>query len=360
VSRSFRFWAIALLLFLIFLYLFQGILLPFVAGLAAAYFLDPVTDRLEKVSRSRTVATVLAMFGFYVAICAFFLLFWPLLESQITAFAERLPGYLEEIRETVVPYLTGVFAELSPETVGKVKAAAGAEAGKVLTWLGGLAEHVWSGGLVLFNLLSLAIITPIVTFYLLRDWDKIVRQVDGWFPRAHAKTIREQFHEIDRTLAGFVRGQAMVCLLLAIFYGVGLTLAGLDFGLIVGIATGLISFVPYFGMLIGFAIGITLALLQFADWLPVGVVASVFLLGQVIEGNFLTPKLVGDRVGLHPVWIIFALMAGGALAGFLGVLLAVPVAAVLGVLARFAIRRYQASAYYLETAESASENKEKT
>lgn len=350
MTGSLRFWGLAILFLVALLYLFRDILLPFVVGLGAAYFLDPVADRLESLLRSRALATALAMLAFYAAIFAFFLLFWPVLESQAVAFAERVPGYLQAVRESLLPYLTGLFADLSPETVGKVKAAAGAEAGKLLAWIGTLAEGIWSGGLALFNLISLALITPIVIFYLLRDWDKIIGRVDGWLPKAGAAVIREQLGEIDRTLAGFVRGQAMVCLLLGAFYGIGLTLAGLDFGLVVGLATGVISFVPYFGMLIGFAIGVTLAILQFSDWLPVAMVAGVFLFGQVLEGNFLTPKLVGERVGLHPVWVIFALMAGGALAGFLGVVLAVPVAAILGVLARFAIGRYQASTYYLGTA----------
>ena len=349
MTASLRFWGVALLLFVALLYLFRDILLPFVVGLGAAYFLDPVADRLEALLRSRALAAVLAMLAFYAAVFAFFLLFWPVLESQITALGERAPDYLEKGREFLQPYLMGLFPDLSLEAVGAVKAAAGVEAGKVLAWAGTLVGHVWSGGLAFFNLVSLALITPIVLFYLLRDWDKIVRRVDGWLPKAQAPTIRAQLCEIDRTLAGFVRGQATVCLLLGAFYGIGLALVGLDFGLVIGIATGLLSFIPYFGMAIGFVVGVTLAILQFPDWLPVAIVAGVFLLGQALEGNFLTPKLVGERIGLHPVWVIFALLAGGALAGFLGVLLAVPIAAVLGVMARFAIGRYQESAYYLGT-----------
>ncbi len=346
MERSLRFWGIGLLLFVGLLYLFRDILLPFIVGLAAAYFLDPMTDRLERVLRSRTLATVFAMAAFYLALLAFFLLFWPVLADQVTAFAERAPGYLQEIRERLVPALTDLLAGLSPELVAEIKAAAGAETGQALAWMGQIAEGLWSGGLAVFNLVSLVLLTPIVIFYLLRDWDKLINRVNDWLPRAHAGVIREQLCEIDRTLSGFVRGQAIVCLLLAVFYGVGLALAGLDFGLLVGIGTGLISFIPYFGMLIGFAVGIALALLQFSDWLPVAIVAGIFLLGQGIEGNFLTPRLVGERIGLHPVWIIFALLAGGAVAGFLGVLLAIPIAAILGVMARFGIRRYLASAYY--------------
>ncbi len=347
MTRSLRFWGIAALLFVVFLYLFRDILLPFVVGLGVAYFLDPIADRLQAVARSRTLAAILAMLGFYLLIFLFLLLFWPVLENQITAFAERVPDYLREVRETLVPYVTQLFAGFSPEIVGKIEAAAGAEAGKMLGWVGGIAERILSGGLALFNLISLLLITPIVIFYLLRDWDKIVRRVDGWLPKAQAEVIRGQLREIDHTLAGFVRGQAMVCVLLGLLYGIGLTLAGLDFGLVIGFGTGLISFIPYFGMLIGFVVGMTLALLQFSDWLPVAIVAGVFLAGQVIEGNFVTPKLVGERVGLHPVWVIFALFAGATVGGFLGLLLAVPIAAVIGVMGRFGVQRYLASDYHL-------------
>ena len=190
------------------------------------------------------------------------------------------------------------------------------------------------------------VITPIVTFYLLRDWDLLVARIDGWLPRRHVDVIREQMRLIDRSLSGFVRGQLMVCLMLGVFYAIGLTVVGLDFGLVIGLATGLVSFVPYFGMLAGFVVGIGVAVAQFGSWVPVALVAAVFVIGQFVEGNFVTPRVVGNRIGLHPVWLIFALLAGGALFGFTGLLLAVPVAAVLGVLVRFSLERYLAGAAY--------------
>jgi predicted PurR-regulated permease PerM len=192
----------------------------------------------------------------------------------------------------------------------------------------------------------MAVITPVVTFYLLRDWDKLVAKLDQWLPRDSAETIRAQVALVDETLAAFARGQAIVCLLLGVFYGIGLTLVGLEYGLIIGLVTGLISFVPYFGMLTGMVVGVGLAFVQFDSLMPVVMVLAVFGVGQVIEGNVVTPKLVGDRIGLHPVWMIFALMAGGALFGFMGILLAVPVAATIGVLSRFALSRYLAGPLY--------------
>ena len=185
-----------------------------------------------------------------------------------------------------------------------------------------------------------------VAFYLLRDWDLIVTKIDIWLPRNHAPIIRKQINEIDRILAAFVRGQMTVCIILGLFYGISLSLIGLDFGFLVGFMTGLLAFIPYFGMLLGLVVGLGIAIFQFTDWLPVLGVAAVFLVGQVLEGNFITPKLVGDRVGLHPVWIIFALLAGGTLFGFVGILVAVPVAAATGVLIRFALAQYMGSALY--------------
>lgn len=341
MTKSLRFWGITSLLFVAFLYLFRDILLPFVLGLGVAYFLSPIADRLQTLVRSRALAAILATLGLYLFIFLFFLLFWPVLENQIAAFIERVPGYLREVREILIPYATNLLAGLAPFPE--------VEADKILGLAGSIAETILSGGIALFHLVSLLLVTPIVIFYLLRDWDKIVRCVDNWLPKAQAEVIRTQLREIDSTLAGFVRGQSVVCVLLGLFYGIGLTLAGLDFGLVIGIGTGLIAFIPYFGMLIGFAVGITLALLQFSDWLPIAIVAAVFFSGQVIEGSFVTPKLVGERVGLHPVWVIFALFAGGAVGGFLGVLLAVPIAAVIGVMGRFMVQCYLASDYHLAT-----------
>src|SRR5690606_34210818 len=196
------------------------------------------------------------------------------------------------------------------------------------------------------NLLALLFITPIVAFFLLRDWDDIVGRLDKWLPRPWAGVIREQAALIDETLAGFVRGQALVCLFLGTFYAVVLTVVGLDFGITIGLITGILSFIPYVGTTFGFVTSIAVAFAQFSEWLPILLVAGLFIAGQAIEGNFLTPKLVGDRVGLHPVWVIFALLAAGSLFGFVGVLLAIPVAAVIGVLARFVLGRYLTSRYY--------------
>ncbi len=345
-ERQLAYWFVGFAVFFVLIFLLRAVLLPFVLGMAIAYFLDPACDRLEKWGLSRVLAATALTVVFLIAVIALLMILAPLLQTQLLNLAARLPEYGDMLRSRIEEILALVQARLSPDDLERLRGAVSALAGDSVAWLGKLLSRLWSGGLALLNLLSLVVITPVVTFYLLRDWDRLVTKLDDWLPRNSAETIRGQLSLIDETLAAFARGQAIVCLLLAVFYGVGLSLIGLDFGLIVGLGTGLISFVPYFGMLTGFALGIGLAFAQFDGWVPIALVAGVFIVGQVIEGNVVTPKLVGDRVGLHPVWMIFALLAGGALFGFLGVLLAVPIAATIGVLARFGLARYQASALY--------------
>lgn len=346
-QRQNLYWLLAFAVFLVAVYLLRSILLPFVLGIAVAYFLDPVADWLERRRLSRTLAATLLTIVFLVGVGLFFALLVPLLQSQLFGFVGRIPAYAEMFRTVAEHALSMVQANLSEEAVARLREAAGGLASATVRWLGDAILGLWSGGLALVNLLSLAVITPIVTFYLLRDWDRIVSRIDLWLPRDHAGTIREQAKLVDETLAGFVRGQGLVCLGLGTFYAIALSLAGLEFGVIVGLGTGLISFVPYFGMLVGLCASVGLAFAQFDTWQPIAIVAAIFVIGQIVEGNFVTPKLVGDRVGLHPVWMIFALLAGGALFGFLGVLLAVPAAATIGVLVRFLLSRYTGSRLYL-------------
>jgi predicted PurR-regulated permease PerM len=209
------------------------------------------------------------------------------------------------------------------------------------------ARKLAQGGVAVINLLGLLFLTPVVTFYLLRDWEKVLAAIDGALPLEHADTIRRLAAESNRAIGGYVRGQALVCLALGTIYAAGLTLVGLQFGFVIGLIAGIISFIPFVGTFVGGTLAIGMALAQFPpDWMGVVKVAAIFVAGQAIEGNILSPKLVGDRVGLHPVWIMFALLAGGSMFGFVGVLVAVPVAAVIGVMVRHLLGRYRASAIY--------------
>jgi predicted PurR-regulated permease PerM len=340
------FWVAGLAVFAYVVHLLSSILLPFVAGMLTAYFLDPVADRLEARKIPRGIATALILLAFFLCGAGVITLLFPMLQRQIVDLAILLPGMVDAARQSIEPILREFLAGLPPDTMAEIKTSVGNIAGKVASWVTGMLASVWSGGVALFNMISLVVVTPVVAFYLLRDWDLITVKIDSWLPLGARPTIRDQLGEIDLTLAAFVRGQATVCLVLALVYGIGLSIVGLKSGLLVGLGAGLISFIPYLGAATGLTIGVGIALFQFDDFITIATVAGIFLFGQTLESYVLTPRLVGDKVGLHPVWIIFALMAGGALFGFTGILLAVPVAAVIGVLSRFAIKRYLDSPLY--------------
>ena len=327
--------------------LLSDILLPFVAGMAVAYLLNPLANRLERLGLSRALAAFAIMSAFFVAVIAVAIVLFPLLQSQILDLVNRIPTFVAKFRAWAEPLIQRAIAQLPAGTLEQVQSAAGGYAGDVLGWLRRALAGVWSGGMALLNLLSLLIITPIVAFYFLRDWPEIVRRLDALIPLDWVPVVREQARAIDDIIAAFVRGQALVCLLLGAMYATGLVLIGLEFGLLVGLTSGLLSFVPYVGTGLGFVAAVSIALVQFATWTPVFLVVGVFVVGQIIESYVLTPKLIGERVGLHPVWVIFALFAGAALFGFTGMLLAIPVAAAIGVIVRFAAARYRTSPFYL-------------
>ena len=295
----------------------------------------------------RVVATLLILGTTLLIVVVTLMLVAPLLADQVGKFAANLP-------KTFTTLVTR-FNEVAPQWFKDFLARSGTDvpasvtevAGKAAGWIGALLASILSGGLALLNLLSLLVITPIVAFYLLTDWDRLVARVDHWLPRQHVTTIRAIARDIDAAMAGFVRGQGAVCLFLGLFYAIGLTLAGLNFGVLIGLGAGLLSFIPFVGSLTGGLVSVGMALAQFwPDWLSVLIVAGIFVTGQFVEGNFLSPKLVGDRVGLHPVWLMFALFAFGYVFGFVGLLLAVPLAAATGVLSRFALDKYLASPLY--------------
>jgi len=346
-SRRALFWLAAAALFVAALYLFRHILFPFVLGMAIAYAFDPFADRLVRWGVPRGWASGAILVLVFAAGAAVIVLLFPLLQEQILRLAQAVPDFVAWVREHAAPVIERLRGELRPEDAAQLQSAAKSYAGEAVAWLGKLISGLWSGGLAVVNILSLLLVTPVVAFYLLRDWDDLVARIDSWLPRAQVPVIRDKAREIDRLISEYVRGVASVCLILAVFYGTCLTLIGLDYGLVIGIGAGLISFIPFVGAILGFAVAIALALFQFTEPLPVILVAATFAAGQLLESNFITPRLVGEKVGLHPVWVLFALFAGGVLFGFVGVLLAVPAAAAIGVLVRFAIERYLASPLYL-------------
>ena len=345
-TGNLRFWLIGLATTLALLWVLRGVMLPFVAGMAIAYFLDPLVRRFGRLGASRTVAALVIEAAFFLVLALAIVILAPLIEDQVVHFAQKLPVYAQALLRRAEPVWRTATAYLSAKDIERLGTAAGDYAGTVVGWLGHFFTELVSGSLVVVNVMMLVFVTPVVTFYLLRDWPSMTAKVDHWLPRRHAQVIRRQLRAIDDILAGFLRGQAMLCLVLGGFYGLGLSLVGLDLGLVVGFGAGLVSFIPYLGTVSGFVVGISLALAQSQDWTLAAMVAGVFLVGNLLEGNVLAPKLVGEKIGLHPVWVIFALLAGGAVFGFLGILLALPVAAVVGVLARFALARYMDSPIY--------------
>ena len=348
VSRETAFWLGGIALLVLLLWLLSGVLLPFVAGIALAYLLDPIADRLERLGLSRTLATSLILASFAAVVVIALLLIYPVLARQIAGLVRRLPELIDQARDRLLPYLNTLLDRFGGSGSEKVQAAATGQAEKAVEFAVGFLGGLITSGAAIIDALSLLVITPVVAFYMIRDWDRLVRLIDDWLPRRHYDVVREQLREIDRVLAGFVRGQLMVCAFLAAFYAIGLSLVGLEFGLVIGLLSGALSIIPYVGTLVGFLATAVIAVIQFWNepwWIAAAV--GIFGLGQFLEGNVISPKLVGDKVGLHPVWLMFALLAFGSLFGFVGVLLAVPAAAVIGVLVRFGLGRYRQSPLYL-------------
>jgi predicted PurR-regulated permease PerM len=332
---------------LVFLVLFDEVLLPFVVGLAVAYFLDPVADWLEGHKAPRWLAATLALGLFALLALVIAILAFPLIQSQVIAAGDALPKYTAKVQLLFADILSYASSTLEPEDIARMREAMGAQVGRAMTLAGTVLKRLFDGGMALVNVTTFVFVTPIVAFYLLRDWDRLIGWVDALIPRPHVVVVREQARQVDDTLAGFVRGQATVCVVLGLGYGLALSLAGLEFGFVIGILSGILAFIPYVGSIFGLFASVGLALLQFDDPVRIGIIAGIFIVGQVLEGNVLTPKLVGERVGLHPVWVIFSLFAGGAVLGFMGMLLALPVAASVGVLTRFAVAQYRQSPIYL-------------
>lgn len=348
-NNRWRFWLAGAALFVLVLWLLNDILLPFVVGAVVAYFFDPVVARLQRYGLSRTLATTaVTIMAALITIGAAFAIVPPVF-GQIEALVGKAPEYIVNAATRLQPMIEPLRAKLGLEPLSllDLQNEASKWAGQALALLGGMASSVAQRSAAVINLLALLFLTPVVTFYLLRDWPKVLAAIDNALPLDHAGTVRKLARDSNAAVAGYVRGQALVCVCLGTIYGAGMSLVGLQFGFVIGLVAGLISFIPFVGTLVGATMAIGMALAQFPpDWISVGKVAAVFLIGHLLEGNVLSPKLVGDRVGLHPVWIMFALLAGGSLFGFVGVLVAVPIAAVIGVIARHLLERYHASALY--------------
>ena len=343
-GRQLTFWLLTFLVLAAVLWLLHDILLPFVAGIALAYVLAPLAARVERLGVNRTVAALIVVSVLVVALIALMLLLVPLLLQQGASLISHIPGYFKRIKELIVdpnfPWLNWLGSAETGKTASDL-------VGQVATWLLSFSYSLWTGGKALVSFASVLIVMPVVTFYLIRDWHAMIDRVDSWIPVRQRETVRQLGREIDAAIGGFLRGQFGVCLVLGCYYAIGLMLVGLDFALLIGLIAGVITFVPYIGSMTGLMIAVSVAIAQFwPDWKRITLVVAIFLVGQFIEGNIVSPKFVGERVGLHPVWLIFAMFAFGYLFGFVGLLIAVPLGAAIAVLLRFGLRQYFASPLY--------------
>jgi predicted PurR-regulated permease PerM len=342
VREQVTYWGIAAAVFLVVLWYLGDVILPFVLGGAIAYLLDPLADRLERVGLSRAAATAIITVAAVLIFVLVALLVIPTLVRQTTELIQTAPVLVAQLRDFVVarfPDLVVPDSQLRQtfDQIGATIQSRGAE----------LLNTVVASVGSLLNVVLLFVIVPVVSVYLLLDWDRMIAEIDTLLPRDHAPVIRRLAREIDASMSGFLRGMGTVCLILGTYYAVALMLVGLNFGLVVGFVAGILTFIPYVGAIVGGVLAIGLALFQFwGDWLWIVAVAVIFQVGQLVEGNVLTPRLVGSSVGLHPVWLLFALSVFGSLFGFVGMLVAVPVAAALGVLARFVVQQYRGSRLY--------------
>lgn len=346
------FWGGAFALFITCLWIFNSILAPFVLGIAIAYLLDPV---MRKFSRQkglpRWVISLIILFLFFFFLILVLVTLGPMAFRQMEMLITQIPNYIQNLMDFITPYLTWIQDRVGDDYIAQLNENISQNAGKLMGVTGGIAAGIASGGVALVGFVSTLVLTPLVAYFMMNEWPRIVQWVESLYPRQNEDVIRGILKKIDTKVSGFIRGQITVAFLLGVIYALALTIAGLNYGFLIGIGAGLFSIIPLVGSTLGLIVSVGIAWFQTGDITYVGIIAAIFMAGQFIEGNFLTPKLVGDSVGLHPLWIMFALLAGGSLFGIVGMLLAVPVAAVIGVLAGFAIERYKESSFYQKAEE---------
>ncbi|MCK5384680.1 MAG: AI-2E family transporter [Alphaproteobacteria bacterium] len=360
-STHYIFWSIISVLLIGIVFLLKSMLLPFVAGIAVAYVLNPAVSKLGKLGIKRRDASLLILTGFLILLLTLISMFAPVLIKESGAFIKDMPVYINELIKLLTPFT---------KLVEKYTGGAGFES---VEWQGflidnsdmaatvakTLASKLAAGGQTLIDIISLLLFMPIVAYFMMKEWPAITSWVYDLIPHHAREDVTGLLKQVDEKLSGFIRGQVSVALVLALAYAIALILAGLKYGLMIGVMSGLLSIIPLVGSTLGLIVSVSVAWVQLGEWTFVLLIAGIFIGGQLIEGNILTPKLVGDSVGLHPLWIFFALLAGGSLLGILGMFLAVPVAAVIGVLLSFALKKYKQSAYYQGSSKKSESSQKK-
>jgi len=347
VARPLAFWIAVLAIVAVGLILLRDILTPFVAGMVLAYLLDPLANRLERLGMNRLVATLAIVGLFIVLVIAFFSLAAPIIVKELADFIDNFPRYVRQLADMASDPGRPWLRKLVGDGLRSADQAIGELTSLGADWAETFLRSAWSGGRALISILSLAVVTPIVACYLVYDWNRMIALVDSWVPPRRRDTVRALAREIDLTVSGFVRGQSMICLILGAFYAASLSLLGLRHGLLIGLVAGLIGFIPYLGSLTGLVVATCVAIAQFwPNWALIALVPAIFFVGQSLADYVLSPYLVAQRVHLSPVWLLFALFAFAYLFGFVGLLIAVPLGAAIGVLVRFAMKQYLASPFY--------------
>jgi predicted PurR-regulated permease PerM len=346
-TRPITFWIAMLAAIIAAVVLLREVLLPFVAGMVLAYLLDPLANRFERLGMNRLLATLTIIVAVVVTIVVLMILTVPIIVSELTLFIDNFPLYIRRLHALATDPSRPWLSRIIGEGLGQAERSLGELTTLASSWFGTFLRSIWSGGRALISVISLAVVTPIVACYLIYDWNRMIAAVDNWVPLARRETVRALAREVDDTIGGFVRGQSALCLILAVYYAAALSLIGLKHGLLIGFAAGLISFIPYVGSFSGLVVSTCVAIAQFwPSWTSILLVPAIFFIGQSLGDYVLSPYFVGRRVRLSPVWVMFALFAFGYLFGFVGLLIAVPLAAAIGVLMRFALRQYYASPLY--------------
>ncbi|WP_244523029.1 AI-2E family transporter [Devosia sp. YR412] len=341
-------WVGLLVALVLALWVFRAILLPFVVGAALAYLLNPLVNQLQRWRFNRAWATTVVLLSVITIVLGIFFMFVPLIGQQIIGLIQRLPGYVADLQDLFARWSPEINAWLGPERAAQLESTLNDMAGQVLVFIATIPGELVNIGITGATMIGVTVLTPVVAFYLLLDWEGMVRGIEGLLPQDHKGEINAILKDIDKSMAGVIRGQGGVLLIDAAFYATALSLIGLNFGLVIGLIAGLFSFVPFVGFAVGFGLSVGIALVQFwPNWWMVVLVAGIFLFWQFIEGNILYPKLVGSAISINPVWMMFALLALGAVFGFVGLLLAVPMAAIASVLVRYGVRKYKESTLYL-------------
>jgi predicted PurR-regulated permease PerM len=353
-ATKISFWAGFLVLFVLFVWVFNNVLTPFILGIAIAYLLNPVAVKFSRKQIPRWATALIILTLFFGSMALLFILVAPMAFRQAQMLIEQIPNYIQNVLDHLSPYLTWIQDRVGDDYIQQINDYLKGSAGKVVGATGGVIGGIATGGKFLAGMATTLVLTPLVAFFMMKEWPYIVHWVENMYPRHQAQLIRALLKKIDMKVAGFIRGQISVAFILGVMYAIALTVAGLNYGFLIGLGAGLFSIIPLVGSALGLVVGVVVAWFQTGDLIYTGIIAVIFMGGQFIEGNFLAPKIVGDSVGLHPLWIMFALLAGGSFFGMVGMLIAVPMAAVVGVLGGFLIDQYKASPLYLKNPDDPS------